>query len=79
MNRGALIDVSSFPDVDSLLKETAEWILQKQPNEYTIQKRLMEIAVYMLGKGYVCSFHSKIDPELDPKRCRICLELFGES
>ncbi|AMQ19345.1 transcriptional regulator [Thermococcus peptonophilus] len=79
MNRGALIDVSSFPDVDSLIKGTADWILNERPSEYAIQKRLMEIAVYMLGKGYVCSFHSKIDPELDPKRCRVCLELFGSS
>jgi predicted transcriptional regulator len=77
MNRGALIDVSSFPDVESLLKETAEWVLNERPNEYSIQKRLMEIAVYMLGKGYVCSFHSKIDPELEPEKCNICLELFG--
>jgi predicted transcriptional regulator len=54
-------------------------LLVKQYSTIYIQKKLMEIAVYMLGRGYVCSFHSKIDPELDPKRCRICIELFGES
>jgi predicted transcriptional regulator len=78
MNRGALIDVSSFSDVESLLEKTADWILREKPNEYVIQKRLMEIAIYMLGKGYVCSFHARIDPEIDPSECRICLELFGQ-
>ncbi|MBP1912112.1 transcriptional regulator [Thermococcus stetteri] len=78
MDRGALIDVSSFQDIDERLRKLAGWVLDEKPDEYLIQRELMKIALEMLGKGYVCSFHSGIDPELEPGRCKVCLELFGQ-
>ncbi|NJE84599.1 ArsR family transcriptional regulator [Thermococcus sp. CX2] len=77
MDRGALIDVAQFPDIDDDLKKLAEEIIRKRPTEYEIHSMLVQISLEMLGKGYVCSFHSQIDPELNPAQCRVCLELFG--
>ncbi|CAI1493948.1 Putative transcriptional regulator [Thermococcus nautili] len=77
MDRGALIDVSKFKDVDEDLKNLADEIVEFRPSEYDIHMRLIEIALKMLGKGYVCSFHAKIDPEVNPVECRVCIELFG--
>lgn len=79
MDRGALIDVSTFPDVDAEIKALADRVLQERPDEYVVHSELVRIAVRMLGRGYVCSFHSKVDPELDPAECRVCIELFGGS
>ncbi|MCO6040727.1 transcriptional regulator [Thermococcus alcaliphilus] len=77
MNRGALIEVEKFPDINEKLKRLAEIIMKEKPDEYYIHGELVKIAIEMLGKGYVCSFHSKVDPEIDPKLCRICIETFG--
>lgn len=77
MNRGALIEVEKFQDIDEKLKGLADTIVREKPDEYYIHGELVKIAVEMLGKGYVCSFHSKVDPEIDPKLCRICIETFG--
>ena len=77
MNRGALVDVEKFPDIDDKLKGLAETIVKERPDEYYIHGELVKIAIEMLGKGYVCSFHSKVDPEIDPKACKICIETFG--
>ncbi|AEH24239.1 transcriptional regulator [Pyrococcus yayanosii] len=76
MDRGALIDVTKFPDIDEKLKVLADEIISRRPSEYEIHLGLVQVSLEMLGRGYVCSFHSKIDPELDPMKCRICLELF---
>ena len=77
MNRGALVDVEKFPDIDDKLKGLAETIVKERPDEYYIHGELVKIAIEMLGKGYVCSFHSKVDPEIGPKVCKICIETFG--
>ncbi|KPU62732.1 transcriptional regulator [Thermococcus sp. EP1] len=77
MNRGALVEVEKFKDIDEELMELADRILKERPNEYYIHSELVKIALKMLGKGYVCSFHSKVDPEVDPAMCNICLDIFG--
>ncbi|NJE60917.1 ArsR family transcriptional regulator [Thermococcus sp. 21S7] len=77
MDRGALMDVSQFPDIDNELRSFADEIIKKKPSEYKVHRKLVEISVEMLGKGYVCQFHSKIDPEVNPAECSVCLELFG--
>ena len=77
MDRGALIDVSAFPDVDAEINALADRIFRDKPNEYEIHSELIRIAVRMLGRGYACSFHSKLDPEINPVECRVCIELFS--
>lgn len=63
--------------VDELWEGLAETIVKERPDEYYIHGELVKIAIEMLGKGYVCSFHSRVDPEIDPKLCKICIETFG--
>jgi len=77
MDRGALIDVSKFPDIDARVMALAERIVRGRPTEYEIHSELVRISLEMLGRGYVCSLHSQLDPEVDPAKCRVCLELFG--
>ena len=77
--RGRLIDVSSFQDIDLEVGKLAERIIAERPGEYEIHTELVRLSLEFLGKGYGCSFHAEIDPELDPKKCRVCIELFGES
>ncbi|WP_297474858.1 transcriptional regulator [Thermococcus sp.] len=77
--RGKLIDVSSFPDIDGKIAELADEIIKEKPGEYEIHTELVKLSLEFLGKGYGCSFHAEIDPEIDPKECRVCIELFGES
>jgi predicted transcriptional regulator len=77
MDRGSFIDVSKFPDIDAEVTALAEKIVQERPSEYEIHSELVKMSLEMLGRGYVCSFHSKIDPEVNPSECNVCLELFG--
>ncbi|WP_297418059.1 helix-turn-helix domain-containing protein [Thermococcus sp.] len=77
--RGKTIDVSAFPDIDRKLETLAERIIAERPSEYEIHTELVKLSLEFLGKGYGCSFHAEIDPEIDPKKCGVCLELFGES
>jgi hypothetical protein len=76
MDRGALVDVKKFKDIDEKLKELAKKVLEENLNEYEIHSELVRISLEMLGKGYICSFHEKIDKEIDPKKCNICISLF---
>ncbi|WP_456365700.1 transcriptional regulator [Thermococcus sp.] len=75
--RGALVEVSSFSDVEERLCSLADEIVEERPDEYWIHTRLVEITLYGLGRGYFCQFHALIDPKVDPNECRVCLELFG--
>ncbi|WP_456423878.1 transcriptional regulator [Thermococcus sp.] len=77
MDRGALIDISKFRDIDRDLKRLADEIIEFRPSEYEIHTELIRIALKMLGKGYVCSFHASIDPGVNPAECRVCIELFS--
>ena len=77
MERGALIDVSQFEDIDSMIRELADRVVGERPGEYEIHSELVRISLKLLGMGYACSFHASIDPELEPEKCRVCLELFG--
>ena len=75
--RGRFIDVSSFPDIDREVRELAERIIAERPEEYEIHTELVRLSLEFLGKGYGCSFHAEIDPEIDPEKCRVCIEFFG--
>ncbi|AEC52560.1 hypothetical protein PNA2_1645 [Pyrococcus sp. NA2] len=75
MNRGSIIDISKFQDIDEEVKELAERVIRERPDEYKIHKELMRITIEFLKRGYGCSFHAKIDPEIDPQSCRICIEI----
>ncbi|WP_010479756.1 transcriptional regulator [Thermococcus zilligii] len=75
--RGKLIDVSSFPDVDREVRELAGKIIAERPGEYWIHTELVKLSLEFLGRGYGCPFHAGIDPDINPEECRVCIELFG--
>ena len=77
MDRGALMDISKFPDIDAEVERLARRIVSERPDEYEIHAELVRISLEVLGKGYACSFHSQIDPEINPALCNVCIELFG--
>ena len=77
-DRGNLIDISIFRDIDQKVKDFAVKIIKEQPDEYKIHFKLVSIALEMLGKGYVCFFHEKVDPSIDVKKCRLCITLFQD-
>ncbi len=76
-NRGVIIDISQFRDIDKEVHSIAKWIITDNPDEYELHKRIIEISLKMLGKGYVCTFHHDIDESVDPSECRTCIDLFG--
>jgi len=75
--RGKVIDVSSFPDIDEEIRLLAERIIREKPDEYEVHTELVKLSLEFLGRGYGCPFHAEIDPEVDPMECRVCIELFG--
>ena len=77
-DRGNLIDISIFRDIDQKVKDFATKVIKEQPDEYKIHFTLVSIALEMLGKGYVCFFHEKVDPSIDVKKCRLCITLFQD-
>ena len=44
--------------------ETLEEVEIEEPNEYLIHQEFTRILLKALGKGYICSFHKKIDKEV---------------
>lgn len=74
--RGSYIDLSRFSDVDEMLKELAEELGGNGMDEYALQYRLAKIAFEALSKGYICSYHGRMDPDLNLGRCNICKDLF---
>lgn len=78
MNRGAILDLSRFPDIEQDMQKLAKKIVNEEPNEYLIHQEFTRILLKALGKGYICSFHKKIDKEVDPSLCRTCINLFRD-
>ncbi|MCX8168615.1 MAG: transcriptional regulator [Candidatus Methanomethylicia archaeon] len=78
MERGSKIDISTFKDVNKMLNELALKLLNKELDNYDIEITIMNIAMYILSMKYLCSFHSKLDLNVDPSKCRICPTIFGK-
>lgn len=74
--RGKYIDVSKYKDIEEELRNLAHEIVRGKINLYNIQLELSRITMVFLGKGYACSFHSKLDKSIDPGKCRTCIILF---
>ena len=78
MKRGSVVDLSDRRDVMERIQSLANRIVEEELDPFTIQTELMKIALYSLAKGYVCEFHEKIDPRIDPDKCNVCKTLFKE-
>lgn len=78
MERGWVVDLSGKGDVMEKVRVLADRIAEESMDPFSIQLELTKIALYTLAKGYVCDFHEKIDPRIDPKRCNVCRILFKD-
>jgi predicted transcriptional regulator len=74
--RGAGIRLTRFSDVTQMIKELATKILKNELDKSQIQERIAEITAYILSKKYFCTYHKKLDPEIDILHCNLCPTIF---
>lgn len=77
MERGALIDVAKFKDVERKLRDLAEKVVSEDLDMYSVYGALLEVSLYLMGRGYLCGYHARIDPDVDVAKCRICTSVFS--
>lgn len=75
--RGTTIEVSRFPEIDRELTMLAKDLITQDLDWLTIEARLLKISLLVMSKKYLCEFHHKLQPAIDPIRCRICPEVFS--
>ena len=76
MERGNLINIAAYSDLDKAVDRLAQSIKNNSMNPYTIQVGIHKIAFYALGKRYMCKYHVKVDPAVNPNECPLCSTLF---
>ncbi len=74
--RGVLIDLSRYRDVDILLHRYADTIVKENPDKYKLMKDLVKITLWIMGRGYICGYHRELDDSVEVSKCGICLHLF---
>lgn len=74
--RGASIDVSRHPELMREIKALADEVAHGDLSWYDLESRLLRIALHALSRKYFCSYHQRLDPEVNPATCRICPETF---
>ncbi|MEL9998118.1 MAG: hypothetical protein QXH99_06475 [Sulfolobales archaeon] len=74
--RGYTIELRQFKDVNELVSRLADEVVSKDLSIYEINEKLIKIAIYVMSKKYLCNFHSRIDPDIDPIKCSICPNTF---
>ncbi len=74
--RGKYIDLSIYPELDKVLKKYAIEITSVKPDKYTLTRKLIRLTLWILGRGYICPYHEKLDNTIDASKCKICIELF---
>lgn len=76
MERGHLINIVVYSDLDEAICKLAQSLKNNIMDPYTVQIEIHKMAFYALGRRYMCKYHVKIDPTVDPARCPICSTLF---
>lgn len=77
--RGSSIDLMQYPEIKEAIEELADNVVKGVNDVYAVWSSISELTAYALSRRYLCTHHSKIDPEIDPARCRICPETFGHT
>ncbi|MEM4824032.1 MAG: transcriptional regulator [Zestosphaera sp.] len=77
--RGTAIDLTRFPDLDRELSKLAKDLIARDLDWLTIEARLLEISLLAMSRKYLCGLHHKLQPIIDPVKCRICPEFFSTS
>ncbi len=77
MKRGSLVDLWKYEDLRSEVSRLAEEVI-RGISEEELSTKIMSLALKSMAKGYVCEFHSKIDPTVNPSNCGLCNRLFHQ-
>lgn len=75
--RGTAIEVARFPDTDRELATLAKDLATQDLDWLIIETRLLKISLITMSRKYLCEFHHKLQPLVDPVSCRTCPELFS--
>ncbi len=75
--RGVAIEITNFKDIDKELTILAKDIATQNLDFLTIEIRLLKISILAMSKKYLCEFHHKIHPSINPTKCKICPEVFS--
>ncbi len=78
MERGGLIKISAFKDVDEMLHKLAQKIAKNSIDEYQLILELIKVTLYMFSKRYICRFHAYVDRDVDIRKCKICPMIFSQ-
>ncbi|MEM2617498.1 MAG: helix-turn-helix domain-containing protein [Thermofilaceae archaeon] len=77
--RGSQIDLRDRSDVEELISRLASRAASRPLSELELQLEVARIALYIMGKGYACPFHFRLEPSLGSTGCGVCRSLFGPS
>jgi len=77
MERGSMLNLSHFNDVHVMLRDLANKLINGELDKYLLEFEFIKITMYILGNKYLCSFHAKLDVDVDPNVCIICPKIFG--
>lgn len=75
--RGATLDLKKFDDVDMLVKDLAARIVAGSIDYFELYAQVTGIALYVMGRRYVCKLHEELEPELKSTKCNVCSRVFS--
>lgn len=76
-NRGNFLDLKRTPKTNEELRALARELLNNNYTKYEFEEKLLRITLAALGRGEICQFHKQIDPTIDPRKCKVCINLFS--
>jgi len=78
--RGYLVSVEEFKDIDRRIRGLAEVIATRRlTDKHAIYRSLYEVVLEVMAKKYICQIHKDVDEGVDPTKCNICPELFSRT
>ncbi len=77
--RGTEIDLSTHADIEGFIDSLADAVVEKDLNKYDIIAAVTAITSYALARKYLCTYHARLEKDVDPIRCRVCERVFSGS
>lgn len=74
--RGNLLDLSRFGDVDKMIRRLAVRVRNDKIGFYELNRELYKMTIRILSSKYICSYHGKIDSRVEVGKCNLCSEIF---
>ncbi|MEM1541017.1 MAG: transcriptional regulator [Ignisphaera sp.] len=74
--RGTQVDLRRYKDIVERIENLVDKISSGEVDQYIIAKEIDRIAIYFMSRKHLCEIHKKLEPNIVPDKCSICLELF---